>query len=257
MDGRNGVRIAALQYDIAWTDREANFAIVTSLLEEAKEQGARFALLPEMFSTGFVMDTTIAEMVDGPSSAFLTRQAERLDMWVAGTCPERQLDDARPHNSFVVASPTGESYRYHKIHPFTHGGEDRVFRGGDRHLTIQIEGLRISLFVCYDLRFADEFWGLAPHTDCYLVPANWPETRASHWEALLRARAIENLAWVVGCNRIGTGGGLTYNGGSMMIDPWGQVVAEADDAQCVIVADIDPAVVTNLRQRYPFLNDRR
>lgn len=257
MDGRNGVRIAALQYDIAWADREANFAIVTSLLEEAKEHGARFALLPEMFSTGFVMDTSIAEPINGPSSEFLSHHAERLDMWIAGTCPERDPANDRPHNSFVVASPTGELYRYHKIHPFTHGGEDQVFRGGDRHLTILIDGVRISLFVCYDLRFANEFWGLAPHTDCYLVPANWPASRNDHWDVLLRARAIENLAWVVGCNRIGTGGDLTYLGHSTVIDPWGRVVAHAGESQGVMVADIEPETVRDLRERYGFLNDRR
>lgn len=251
------MRIALLQYDIAWADRETNFATVSSMLTEAKRAGARLALLPEMFSTGFVMDSAIAEPEGGPSSRFLIEQATRNDMWVAGTCPERTDDDGRPYNSFVVASPGGQVERYRKIHPFSHGGEDRVFRPGKTHRTILVDDLKVSLFVCYDLRFADEFWTLARETDLFLVPANWPASRAEHWEALLRARAIENLAYVAGCNRIGRGGNLDYRGHSMAIDPWGRTIAEADASRAVVIADIDPATVSDTRARYRFLDDRR
>ena len=97
--------------------------------------------------------------------------------------------------------------------------------------------------MCYDLRFADEFWALAPQTDCYVLPANWPASRREHWTALLRARAIENQAYVVGVNRVGDGGRLHYSGDSMIVDPFGEVVAEAADTETIITAEIDPGRV--------------
>ena len=176
-------------------------------------------LLTETFSTGFAVDDpALGEPEGGPSSQFLQEQAALHGVWVCGSCPEIPADsdpaDRRPANSFVLAGPDGTVHRYHKIHPFTFGGEDAHFRAGDRLVQVEIEGVRVSPFVCYDLRFADEFWGLATTTDLYLVPANWPEPRRQHWMALLQARAIENQAYVVGCNRVGEGGGLKYVGDS-------------------------------------------
>ena len=218
---------------------------------------ARLAVLTEMFSTGFVVDNDrIGEPVGGPSSSFLSALATELGVWVCGSCPERAGDDPRPYNSFVVASPDGSQHRYSKIHPFTYGGEDRHFRAGDSHVTIDIEGVRTSLFVCYDLRFADEFWGLAPRTDLYLVPANWPQSRREHWMSLLRARAIENQAWVVGVNRVGSGGNLDYVGDSRIIDPLGNETV-AGDGQCIIYADVTAESVAQTRAKFPFLQDRR
>jgi predicted amidohydrolase len=115
----------------------------------------------------------------------------------------------------------------------------------------------VSFFVCYDLRFADEFWALAHRTDLYVIPANWPESRREHWMALLRARAIENQAYVVGCNRVGNGGGLHYVGDSMIIDPLGVILAHGDATETTLIVDIDPAKVSETRQRFPFLQDRR
>jgi len=251
------MRVAVIQHDIVWADREANFARLRPLVAEAAAGGARLVLLSEMFSTGFVVDRDdIGEPTDGPSSAFLAGVAAEHGMWVGGSCPETRPDDPRPFNSFVLASPDGSLHRYAKIHPFTYGGEHRHFRAGSEHLTVQVDDLRVSMFVCYDLRFADEFWGLAGRTDLYLVPANWPSSRREHWMALLRARAIENQAWVMGANRVGDGGGLTYCGDSRIVDPLGNETV-AGDGECIIYADITPGSVTDVRGRFPFLQDRR
>ena len=251
------MRVAAVQHDIVWSDREANFAALESSIARAAGNGARLIVLSEMFSTGFVVDRDdIAEPEGGPSSAFLARMAERHGAWVCGSCPERTGDDARPYNSLVLASPDGHIHRYHKIHRFTYGGEDRHFRPGHATLTVEIEGVRTTFFVCYDLRFANEFWDLARDTDLYVVPANWPESRREHWMALLRARAIENQAYVIGCNRVGDGGGLHYVGDSMIIDPLGTVLAGGQDRQVILEADVDPGHVAATRERFPFLDDR-
>ena len=254
------MRIAAIQHDITWCDRTATFARVAPLVEAAVVAGARLVLLPEMFSTGFAVGEEIAEPEGGPSAAFLVEQAVRHGVWVGGSCPElpHPADgDPRPYNSFVVAAPDGTTHRYRKIHPFTFAGEERHFRGGDQWVTFDVEGLRVSLFVCYDLRFADEFWALAPETDVYLVPASWPEARRHHWRSLLVARAIENQAYVVGCNRVGSGGGLDYAGDSAIIDPLGEVLASAAHTESVLLAEVSPQRVAEVRDRFRFLPDRR
>ena len=120
-----------------------------------------------------------------------------------------------------------------------------------------IEGLRISLFVCYDLRFADEFWQRAAQTDVYLVPANWPASRRLHWQALLQARAIENQAYVVGCNRVGDGGGLAYCGDSRIVDPTGELLATASQGESILFADVTADHVLDVRTRFRFMQDRR
>ena len=182
-------------------------------------------------------------------------------MWVCGSCPEIPADsdpaDTRPANSFVLAGPDGTVHRYLKIHPFTFGGEDRHFRAGTELVQVVIEGVRVSPLVCYDLRFADEFWGLAATTDLYLVPANWPDARRLHWMALLQARAIENQAYVVGCNRVGEGGGLKYVGDSRIVDPLGELLATGSQGETILFADIEPATVAGVRDRFRFLPDRR
>jgi predicted amidohydrolase len=252
------VKVAAVQHDIVWEDRDANFDRLGPMIAAAATDDARLIVLSEMFSTGFSMATDrITEAADGPSVQFLVDRAREHDIWICGTLPERPAGADRPFNQLVLAAPDGAVHRYAKIHPFGYGAEHEHYAAGDTFLTVNVEGVRCSFFVCYDLRFADEFWPLAPVTDCYVVPANWPQSRRAHWSALLRARAIENQAYVVGANRVGEGGALTYSGDSVIIDPLGDVVADAGDAECIVTADVDPARVSALRTRFPFLADRR
>ena len=256
------MRIAAVQHDIVWNDRDANFTRLAPMVAAAAAGGAGLVLLTEMFSTGFVVDGTLrGEPEGGPSSQFLATQAAKHRMWVCGSCAEipagSDPKDTRPANSFVLAGPDGTVHRYHKVHPFTYGGEADHFRAGSRLLQLEIEGVRVSPLVCYDLRFADEFWQLALTTDVYLVPANWPEGRRNHWMSLLQARAIENQAYVVGCNRVGEGGGLKYVGDSRIVDPLGELLATGSQHETILFADIEPATVAATRDRFRFLQDRR
>ncbi len=256
------MRVAAIQHDIAWCDRQANFAHLAPMIAGAAASGARLVLLSETFSTGFATDRDdLGEPQGGPSSQFLAEQARLHRVWVGGSCPEIAVDapadDQRPYNTFVLAAPDGEQHRYRKIHPFTYGGETKHFRAGDQFVTVDVEGLRVTLFVCYDLRFADEFWQLADDTDVYLVPANWPEARRLPWTALLQARAIENQAYVIGCNRVGTGNGLAYSGDSRIIDPLGEVLVGAAQTESILLADVTAERVAEVRDRFRFLQDRR
>jgi predicted amidohydrolase len=250
--------VAGIQHDIVWERPDENFARLAPMIERAAAEGAVLVVLTEMYATGFSMKTDrIAEPVDGPSARFLVEQARAHGVWLCATVPERVGEDNLPFNQLVLAAPDGTTRRYAKIHPFTYGNEHRHYSAGDHFLSVDIDGTRCAFFVCYDLRFADEFWSLAETTDCYVVPANWPAARREHWMALLRARAIENQAYVVGVNRVGDGGKLEYSGDSMIVDPFGEIVAQAGDVETVIAADVDPKRVATVRSEYPFLQDRR
>jgi predicted amidohydrolase len=252
------VRIAAVQCDIVWEDAPANYARLAERIASAVDAGARLVLLPEMFATGFSMSTArIAEPDNGPTAIFLCEQAISHSAWVGGSFACRVENSAKPTNRFLVAAPDGSTTVYDKVHPFTPGGENDHYAAGDRLVTVMIDGLRVTPFVCYDLRFADWFWRAATDTDCYAVVANWPADRQSHWTGLLRARAIENEAYVVGVNRVGDGGGTAYVGQSAVFEPFGGTVAEAGSAEETLVVEIDPQRVTEIRSRYPFLEDRR
>lgn len=252
------MKIAVVQHDISWETPEKNFEALRPQIAAAAETGAGLIALTETFSWGFTMNTAIArERPGGPSTAFLLNQAGATGAWVVGSIPVAEDDAALPNNRMTFAGPNGELATYDKIHPFTYGGEDKSYRAGTAHHTITIDDVRISTFICYDLRFADEFWALAPTTDCYLVISNWPAGRRHHWKSLLMARAIENQAWVVGTNRVGVDPNVEYAGDSRIIDPFGELVAELPDEPGILTADIDPARVAQVREQFPFLADRR
>ena len=250
--------VAGVQHDIVWESPEENFTRLAPMIERAAATGARLVVCTEMYSTGFSMHTDrTAEPVDGPSVQFLVAQAQEHGVWMCASLPERVEQGERPYNQLVLAAPDGTTHRYAKIHPFTYGGEPDHYAAGNAFLTVDVEGVRCSFFVCYDLRFADEFWALAPATDCYVIPANWPAARRAHWTTLLQARAIENQAYVVGVNRVGRGGKLDYSGDSMIIDPYGIVCAQAGNDECIITADVELGRVEEVRDEFPFLADRR
>lgn len=255
------MKIAAVQHDIVWEDGEATRARLAPLVGQAAAGGARLIVLSEMYATGFSMQPqAIAEQPGGPNERFLIEQAAQHGVWMLGSIAQwvgEQSENRQAQNVAVLAGPDGQLHRYAKIHPFSYAGEDKVYRAGTDFLTVTVEDLRVSIFICYDLRFADEFWQLAADTDLYVVVANWPERRSDHWRALLKARAIENQAYLLGCNRVGTGDGIRYLGDSTIIDPLGRNLVEASQAETVLLADADPGEVKRVRDRFPFLADRR
>ena len=252
------MKIAAIQHDVIWENPSANHENLTPMVTQAAEDGAELVVLSEMYSTGFSMASEkIAEKSEGESETFLSEQAKINNLWMAASVPTKDREDELPVNRFLVKGPSGESYKYDKVFPFTFAGEHENYRAGSQFVTIDLLGVRKSLFICYDLRFADAFWDLAPNTDLYLVVANWPSTRSNHWKALLRSRAIENQAYVVGVNRVGEGDGLSYQGDSVIIDPLGEVLKEASSGgEEILVADIEPERVSEVRETFPFINDR-
>lgn len=252
------MRIAVVQHEIEWEAPKRNFAALEHQITEAASTGAGLIVLTETFSWGFSMNTGhVNEPHDGPSTQFLLTEAARTGAWIVGSIPVRPVGADRPYNRMTFAGPAGELETYDKIHPFTFSGEDKSYRAGTRRKTLTIGDLRITAFVCFDLRFADEFWDLARETDCYVIVANWPASRRTHWQHLLLARAIENQAWVVASNRVGSDPNVDYAGDSMIIDPFGEIVEHLPEISGVISADVDPRRVDEIRTGYPFLEDRR
>jgi predicted amidohydrolase len=216
-------------------------------------------VLSEFFATGFSTDIpAIGEEVGGESQAFLSQLAMDLGAYVLGGVVI-YADDGRGRNQSVVYNPEGrEIGRYWKIFPFTFGGEPEFYDAGNETVLFMWDDCHVSPFICYDMRFPEVFRRMAAQgTQLYTVIANWPAPRREHWITLLRARAIENQAYVIGINRCGKDPKLEYAGDSMIIDPRGEVIANAGSAEGVIEADVDLDLLVEYRQSFPALSDMR
>lgn len=250
------MRAALVQMDIAWENPAANHDRAGHLLGQAKNAGAGLAILPEMFATGFSMNASrIAQPPGGETERWLKQTAHRLSIHlIAGVA---ETAEPLPVNNALWVSPGGEVKRSTKLHPFTFAGEEKVFGGGEGVVTWGIAGARITPLVCYDLRFPEPFRLAASETDVFVVIANWPDRRRLAWQTLLRARAIENQAFVLGVNRVGDGGGAHHSGDSAAISPWGETLASAAEIETVLIVDVDPKDVAEARAKFTALADRR
>lgn len=256
------MRVGVVQMDIVWENREANFAKTEGFLTEARDKGADLVVLPEMFALGFTMDgRKFAEDEDGPTTRFLSRCAAEYGCHILGACVYRTGDLAEdlPRNATVLYSPEGKLLaRYDKIHPFTMSGEHEHYGAGSEPVVAPALGFNMQLTICYDLRFPEVYRaGLHLGSDLIIVIANWPIERERHWRFLAQARAIDNLSYVVACNRTGEGGGLTYPGASMVVDPTGEALVEGGREEILYTADLDPRTVERARRKFPFLRDRK
>ncbi len=251
------MRIAVLQMDIVYEDKAANRRTVSKYAAEARAAGADLLVLPEMFDTGFSMNPArTAEPLDGETPEFLRRCAREHGMAVIGGFTLR--DGEKSRNVALTVNAEGEdSALYAKTHLFSFMNEDKHHAAGDGPRPFELEGVRGACFICYDLRFPELFRQLGDRCQVVFVIASWPETRRAHWDILLRARAVENQLYIVAANRVGQGGGLSFTGGSVVIDPLGVLVAQRSDDEGLVIADIDPGKVTEVRSALPFLNDRR
>ncbi len=249
--------VAGLQLDIAWEDPEENFARAAELTREAAAGGARLVALPEMFATGFsVRSPAVADHADAIRQ-FLSDLAREHGVWVLGGYAEPT--DARPVNSCSLLTPAGdEVLHYRKVHPFTLAGEGKVFDGGDCIHTAEVESVRITPLICYDLRFPELFRAAALQTDLFVVVANWPVRRSHAWRTLLAARAIDCQAWALGVNRVGDDGeGIHFQGDTALVDPMGEVVSSLSEIPGVVAGEVEATRVRELREKLGFLADRR
>ncbi|MGC9453260.1 MAG: nitrilase-related carbon-nitrogen hydrolase [Phycisphaerae bacterium] len=253
------MRVIGVQLDIAWHDKAANCAAAAELIAGARPPTGSLIVLPEMFATGFSMDVpVICEDASGPAHAFLAETAREYRSFVLGGVAAR-AEAGRGANEAVVFDPDGaELARYRKMHPFSYARETEHFDAGERVVTFGCGDFTAAAFICYDLRFPEAFRAaVGKGVDLLAVIANWPAAREQHWLALLTARAVENQAYVVGVNRVGSDPNNEYNGRSVVISPTGEVVADAGCEQAVLQADLDPANVREFRESFPALKDIR
>lgn len=252
------MKIAAIQMDLAWEDRAANFESARRWSDQAAAAGADLIVLPEMFATGFSMNPAVtAEEADGPTPGFLVSLARETGCAVVGGYVRRSPNGKGLNTALAVGADGAILAEYAKTHLIAILGEDAAHESGDGPASFTLGGARCACFVCYDLRFPELFRLVAAGHHLVLVIASWPNLRQRHWDILLQARAIENQLYVVGVNRVGHGGGLDFDGGSAIIDPLGEILAHGADREGLVVAEIDPAFVGQVRTELPFLRDRR
>lgn len=246
------MKIALLQSDIEWAMPCRNRFGAEAMIASAP--GCDLYVLPEMFSTGFCTSPEgVAEPEPCDSLKWMKDSAEMFSAAIAGSVAVEE--NGRFFNRFYFVTPDGNAVHYDKRHLFTYGGEHLKFTAGKERKIVEYKGVRILLQVCYDLRFP--VWSRnRGDYDMALYVASWPETRTDAWRQLLKARAIENQCFVAGVNRIGTDPSNSYCGGTMLIDPYGKVIAEcADGMESVAVAEISMEELAAFRQKFPVLDD--
>lgn len=247
--------IHGLQLDIAWEDPARNCTRVNELLSATPPAAGDLVVLPELFATGFTLNTEAVAAAQIPTELFCTQLAiEHGITLIAGI--GRPGDSGRALNEAVVFGPDGETTtRYAKLHPFSYGRETEAYDAGEKVVTFRWDEFKVAPFVCYDLRFPEVF--REAKAELYCIGANWPAARAEHWNVLLRARAIENQAYVIGVNRCGSDPHLQYAGGSLIIGPRGEVLAEAGETEGLISAPVSAEEMHAYREEFPALKDRR
>ncbi len=253
------MRVYGIQLDIRWEDKPANLARVWELVRGAGVLPGSLIVLPEMFSTGFSMSVPrVAEDERGVVDHFLAELAVETESTVVGGMVTRQ-EDGRGLNVAAVVGPDGvERVRYVKMHPFSYAGEDRHYAAGDRVVTFGWGGFEVAPLICYDLRFPEVYREAVRRGAQVLVTiASFPASREHHWVTLNTARAIENQAYVVAVNRCGSDPNASYSGRSLVLDPRGQVLADAGTREGVVAADLDLASLREYRGRFPALADMR
>ena len=253
------MKIGMIQLNTAWHDKEANFAKTEGLIKEAAAHSCDIMVLPEMFNTGYSMEIQkIGENLLGQTSRFLTRVAAEHRVAIIAGYPVFGAEDKGRNAAIAVDEKGNIVGTYFKMYSFSYASEHLHYDFGQSPIVFNIRGLSASVFICYDLRFPEVFRRVANSVDCIFVIANWPTTRIDHWNALLKARAIENQCYVVGVNRIGTdANGLNYPGNSHVFSPSGQDIFTGNSRDELVIADIDLNEVAKVRSEFPFLSDMR
>jgi predicted amidohydrolase len=227
------------------------------------QAGADLVVLPELWTTGaFAYEEFAreAEPVEGPTHEAMAKAASDAGVWLhAGSIPERDPEGPL-YNTSLVFSPSGDLVAaYRKVHRFGFDQGEAVLMAAGRELvTVRLPGATtLGLATCYDLRFPELFRGLVDAgAETFVVSAGWPERRRSHWTLLAQARAVENQSFVLACGTAGTHAGVPQAGHSIVVDPWGEVLAEAGAGEEVLTVECDPAKVPATREQFPALKDR-
>jgi len=253
------MNIIGIQLDSVWEDKPANHEKARRLIEKAEPRAGSLIVLPEMFATGFSMNVAAIHDSDSrETQTFLSRTAAEHNIYLLAGVVTKDAD-GRGRNECVVYAPDGrEHVRYCKMQPFTLGGESDHYVAGRDVCLFEWNGFSVAPFICYDLRFPEIFRVAAARgANLMTVIASWPVTREDHWVSLLKARAIENQAYVVGVNRCGHDPKLYHSGRSRIIEYSGKALTEAGSEECAIGAEVSLDELLAYRRMLPFLADIR
>lgn len=251
----NELKVATIQTTLHWENPAANLEMFTQKIAAINQQ-VDVIVLPETFTTGFSMNTSLAEKPDGNAMLWMQQMAQQYNTAICGSL----MMNTKHHdvyNRFIWMNPNGTYHAYNKHHLFSIGNEHNHYKAGNEMVIIQYKGFAIRLLVCYDLRFP--VWIRRTHEhdyDAIFIVANWPERRAEHWKVLLQARAIENQSYVVAVNRIGEDGNkVNHSGNSSIIDPLGNIIYQKTHEEDISINLINKHVITKYRSEFPVEKD--
>lgn len=248
------MKLALIQSALVWENPEANRAYFESKIN-AIEEGVNLIVLPEMFTTGFTMDpAAVAEPMNGKTVLWMQDLAKVKNSAITGSVVI--VENANFYNRMLFIFPTGEIQHYDKRHLFTLAGEDKVYSSGSQKLIVDYLGWKICPLVCYDLRFP-VFSRNVENYDLLIYVASWPKTRITAWDTLLAARAIENMTYAIGVNRIGTdNNGYEYVGHSQALDFLGDRLIAPTEHEGVFITTLDQSKLREVREKLNFLSDK-
>ena len=248
------MKIALIQTSLIWENPIENRSHLAQKITGFMED-VDLIVLPEMFSSGFTMNPkAVAETMQGETIAWLQHLAKAKNCAVTGSLVIKEND--KYYNRLIFIFPDGEIKKYDKKHLFTLAGEDKIYTAGKDKLIAEYKGFKICPLICYDLRFP-VFSRNVEDYDVLIYVANWPKTRVNAWDILLKARAVENMSYVIGVNRIGSdNNNLEYVGHTQAIDFLGNYLLEPQETDGVFIVDLDKNKMLETREKLPFLEDK-
>lgn len=249
--------VTLIQTALSWEDKEANLAMIEKKIASISEK-TNLVILPEMFSTGFSMQSeTLAETMEGKTVNWMKQIAIKNKIILTGSCIIQE--QGHYYNRLIWMLPNGNYGHYDKRHLFAYAGEDKKYTAGKKRLISSINGWKINVQICYDLRFpvwARQQKTEEPEYDLLIYVANWPERRSHAWKSLLIARAIENQCFVIAVNRVGEDGNhINHSGDSMVIDPLGNVLFTKSMEETLFTIQLNKDVLSEIRSKFPFWKD--
>ena len=243
------LRVSLVQTDLVWEDPAANCAQLEEKLAILAGE-TDVVVLPEMFATGFSMSANGAEIGRGPALQWMQVQANRLGALIVGSLKVKQQNSF--YNRLYAVHPDGTYSSYDKRHLFRMGGEHEFYQPGDEQVILSFKGWNIALFICYDLRFPVWSRNVGSAYDTAIYVANWPAPRANAWRTLLQARAIENLSYVIGVNRVGTdSNALDYAGDSLLVDFKGSIQLDLQSVDQIMTSELSHEALLEFRAKFP------
>ncbi len=248
------MKIAIIQTELAWENPAQNRNILEQKINSINEV-VDLIILPEMFTSGFTMNPKeVADTMDGATISWVKNQAETKNCAITGSLVIEE--NGNYFNRLVFVFPNGEIQKYDKRHLFTLAGEEKVYTSGEEKLVVDYKGFKICPLICYDLRFP-VFARNVENYDLLIYVANWPKIRTNAWDILLKARAVENISYVIGVNRVGIdNNNLDYSGHSQAVDFLGNYLLEPQEIECVFIVELDQSSQQETRKKLNFLNDK-